>query len=54
MAEHGRQADPIVTQFGSRLAYFPPFTLEKGLEIERDSPLQHVIDRPAELMRQDR
>jgi hypothetical protein len=43
-----------VPQFGRRLAYFPPFTLEKGLEIARDSPLQHVIDRPGEHMCQDR
>jgi hypothetical protein len=54
MAEHGRQAHPLVTQFGGRRAYCPPFTLETGLEIERDSPFPHVIDRPGELMRQDR
>ena len=44
MAEHGRQANPIVTQLGGRLAYSPPLTLEKGVEIERYSPFQHVID----------
>jgi hypothetical protein len=43
-----------VTQCGSRLASCPPFTLEQGVEIERDSSLQHVIDRPGELMHQDR
>ena len=54
MAEHGGQAPPIVTQLGSRLTCSPPLPLEKGVELERDSPFQHIIDRPGQFMGQDR
>jgi hypothetical protein len=54
MAEHGRQANPIVTQLGGRLAYSPPLTLEQSAEIERYAPFQHVIDSPGQLMGQHR
>ena len=54
MVEHGCQAAPIVTQLGYRLACSPPLAVEKGITIEHHSPFQHVIDRPGELMRQDR
>jgi hypothetical protein len=51
---HGRArlpGSPIVTQFGRRLAYSPPLTLEKGVEIEHHVSFQHVIDGSGQLMR---
>jgi hypothetical protein len=54
IAAHGGQAAPIVTQLGGRLTCSPPLALEKGLQIEYDPSLQHIIDRPRQLMRQDR
>jgi len=51
IAAHGGQAAPIVTQVGRRLTCSPPLALEKGVEIENDPSLQHVIDRPRHLMR---
>ena len=54
MTEHGCQAEPIVTQLGGRLACSPPLALEKLVPIERGRTFQHVIDRPGQLMRQDR
>ncbi len=54
IAEHGCQAEPIVTQLGCRLACSPPLALEKCVVIEHYPPFQHVINRPGQLMSQDR
>jgi hypothetical protein len=54
MAEHACEAEPIVTQFGRRLTYSPPLTLEKGGKIKYHLPFQPIVDRPGELMSQDR
>ena len=43
-----------MTQFGRRLTYSPPLTLEKGGKIKHHLPFQHRVDRPGELMSQDR
>ena len=44
----------MVTQCGGRLACAPPFPLEQGVEIARDSPLHHRIDGPGSFMGHDR
>ena len=54
MTEHGCQVQPIMTQLGRRLAYSPPLTLEKDVEIEHHVSFQHIIDGPSQFMRQDR
>jgi hypothetical protein len=51
--EHGCQAQPIATQLGGRLACSPPLAPEKLLHIEGGCTLQHGIDGPDQLMRQD-
>jgi hypothetical protein len=53
MPEHGCRAQPIATQLGGRLACSPPLAPEKLLHIEGGCTLQHVIDGPGQLMRQD-
>jgi hypothetical protein len=54
LAEHECEAEPIVTQFGRRRTYSPPFTLEKGGKIKDHLPFQPRGDGPGELMSQDR
>ena len=44
----------MVTQGGCRLAGSPPLALEQGVGIERSPPFHQVIDRPGQLMGQDR
>jgi hypothetical protein len=46
-AEPDCEAEPIVTQFGRRLTYAPPLTLEKGGKIKHHLPFQHIVDRPS-------
>lgn len=53
-AEHAGEAEPIVPQFGRRLTSSPALPLEKGGKIKPHLPFQHLVDRPGELMSQDR
>src|SRR5215475_15325972 len=53
MTEHDGQAQPIATQLGGWLACSPPFALEKLLPIKSGGTLQHIIDGPGQLMRQE-
>jgi len=53
MAERCRQADPLVTQFGHRLAHAAPSRVEKLIPIERRIALEQVIHRPCLCMGQD-
>ena len=54
VTEHGRQAEPIVTQLGRRLACSAPLAMEKLVQIEHYPAFQHVIDGTREFMGQDR
>src|SRR5215468_700139 len=53
LAEHCRQAAPMVTQFGRRLARSAPLAMEKLVHIKGRPALYHIIDRPGELVSQD-